>query len=201
MGSFAVAQIFYISAYGLKPLNWKLGIPFYVLWAVGKDRKLNIFLEDNFILFLIDFSHCCRCQTSWGCADCGYARLRVPLADHVLSCHCPCCPPKNSPVYFVCNLQCIVCGVWWYDCLGYVLATNSKCKGTYGKHLCLDLKIPTYFPFFFPALDYDHLLCCSIWHCPKYHHRHIEKEARYNVTQKGTQQQQWPSSCQIKRLI
>ncbi|XP_073820397.1 lysoplasmalogenase TMEM86A isoform X2 [Musca autumnalis] len=34
MGSFAVAQIFYISAFGFKPLQWKLGIPFYVLWAI-----------------------------------------------------------------------------------------------------------------------------------------------------------------------
>ncbi|XP_061395433.1 lysoplasmalogenase TMEM86A [Musca vetustissima] len=35
MGSFAVAQIFYISAFGFKPLNWKLGIPIYILWGLS----------------------------------------------------------------------------------------------------------------------------------------------------------------------
>ncbi|XP_013097452.1 lysoplasmalogenase-like protein TMEM86A isoform X1 [Stomoxys calcitrans] len=41
MGSFGVAQIFYISAFGFKPLKWKLGLPFYVLGAIAVGLVFN----------------------------------------------------------------------------------------------------------------------------------------------------------------
>lgn len=109
MGAFAVAQIFYISAYGLKPLKFHLSIPFYALGLASEYLWCDCSMK---IISNKTFSSVRRCVRKIGPSiDYRSSSIRFSFNDNGVEVSCPSRHLIQLLQHIMCSWKLYVCCV------------------------------------------------------------------------------------------